>query len=81
MMKGTSLAPIADLLVTYDGAAEFWMYKLEDFFNATQDPFYQEKIVADEDFMLDKSSIRMSVGKEVVIFEDGKVLPGKVWSG
>ncbi|KAF2095936.1 hypothetical protein NA57DRAFT_78710 [Rhizodiscina lignyota] len=82
MAEGVKELPLADLLLPFDGVADFWMYKLEDFLNATKDPYYKEKVAADEDYLFDRTATRMTIGKEVVVIENGKVLQDKfVWAG
>ena len=47
------------MLLDFDGVAEFWMYKLEDFFSAAKEQYWREKVEPDEAYMLDRSRMRM----------------------
>ncbi|KAJ5103178.1 hypothetical protein N7532_003707 [Penicillium argentinense] len=56
-----------------DGTGEVWMESLESFGAATKDPYYIEKVVPDEKYLLDVSRIRMSIGYEEHHVEEGMV--------
>lgn len=65
----------------YDGVVELWMHKLDDYFEARKDPLYKEKVEPDISYMADWTQLKLSVGKDVLVIEDGKVVPESVWSG
>lgn len=69
---------MADMLLPgFDSVAEMYMYKLEDQFRALQDPYYLETISADEDHLLEKAAMKITVGEELVVIEDGKIVLDK----
>lgn len=60
--------------MSYDGTADFWVRKYEDFENAFLDAEYLEKIKADEMIFIDVKSAVVTVGVEYLVIDDGKVV-------
>jgi hypothetical protein len=58
----------------YDGMGDFWVRKYEDFEAAFLDPEYRAKIRPDELNLIDMDSITVTVGVELVVLDDGKVV-------
>lgn len=56
----------------FDGLAEMWMHDFDDFVRATRDPYYLEKIRPDEQYLLDTSASRVTMGREVELIRDGR---------
>lgn len=61
-------------LLQYDGLADFYVRKYEDFEAAFLDPEYEAKIRPDELKLIDMDSIAVTVGVEYVAIDDGKVV-------
>ena len=61
-------------LLDYDGMADFYVRKYEDFENAFLDPEYQEKIRADELKLVDMDSIRVTIGVEYTMIDQGRLV-------
>lgn len=73
LAKNMSLA-VGRALLQYDGMADFWVRKYEDFEAAFLDPEYQEKIRPDEMKLLDMESIAVTVGVEYVVVDSGQAV-------
>ena len=58
----------------YDGMADFYVHKYEDFEAAFLDPEYQERIRPDELRFVDMDSIALTVGVEYIPVDDGKLV-------
>lgn len=50
------------------------MRKLEDFYNARNDPFYSEHVIADEEKMIDRSKSGWTIGWEEIYIKDGEIV-------
>ena len=51
-------------VLEYDGVAELWFDKPEDFFELMQSPVYEETVVPDEEKFLDRSKTVLLMGTE-----------------
>lgn len=60
--------------LSYDGMADFWVRKYEDFERAYKDPFYLEVVKKDEEFLFDTESLRVTAGVDICVIEDEKVV-------
>jgi hypothetical protein len=60
--------------LSYDGMADFWVRKFEDFEKAYEDLFYLEIVKKDEEYLFDIKSLRVTAGVEICVIEDGKVV-------
>ena len=60
--------------LSYDGMADFWVRKYEDFEKAYEDPFYLEVVKKDEEYLFDMESLRVTAGVDICVMEDGKVV-------
>lgn len=60
--------------LSYDGVADFWVKKYEDFENAYSDPYYLDVVKKDEEYLFDMPTLRLTAGIELVIIDDGKVV-------
>jgi hypothetical protein len=69
MFDATGRAPIS-----YDGMADFWVNKYEDFEAAFLDPYYNDVIQPDERRLFDMDTISVTIGVEHVVLEEGKVV-------
>lgn len=80
--NGTELREFLDAMVLpFDGVCELWMRSLDDYMKARDDPLYKEKIEPDIMYFTDFASLKMAVGKETLVIEDGKALPTNTWKG
>ena len=61
-------------MLDYDGMGDFYVRKYEDFENAFLDPEYQEKIRPDELKLVDMDTIRVTIGVEYTMIEQGKLV-------
>lgn len=59
---------------SYDGTADFWVRKYEDFEKAYEDPFYLEVVKKDGEYLFDPNSLRVTAGVDYCVIEDGKVV-------
>lgn len=62
--------------LAYDGMADFWVRKYEDFENMYRDPFYLETVKKDEEYLFDMDSLRATAGTEVVVLDNKEVVRG-----
>ncbi|KAI4634198.1 uncharacterized protein J4E87_001369 [Alternaria ethzedia] len=60
--------------LSYDGMADFWVRKYEDFEKAYEDPFYLEVVKKDEEYLFDMETLRVTAGVDICVIEDGKVV-------
>lgn len=60
--------------LSFDGVAEFWVKKYEDFENAYSDPYYLDVVKKDEEYLFDVSSMRVTAGIELALIEGGKIV-------
>ena len=61
-------------IADYDGMAEFYVRKFEDWANAFKDPEYMEKINPDELKFADVDSSVITVGSDYIIIENGEIM-------
>lgn len=59
--------------VVYNGAAEFWVEKLEDMAEIFQDQEYIDKVIPDEKSFLNRDDAVLLIGEEQVKW-DGKAM-------
>lgn len=59
--------------MSYDGTADFWVRRYEDFENAFLDTEYLDKIKADEMNFIDVESAVVTVGVEYAVIDDGQI--------
>jgi len=59
-------------MLEYDGIADFYVRKFEDFEEAFKDPEYLEKIYPDELKLVDFDTLILTVGYDYVVVEDSK---------
>lgn len=69
MFDATGRVPIS-----YDGMADFWVEKYEDFEAAFLDPYYKEAIQPDERRLFDMDTISVTIGVEYIVLEEGKAV-------
>ncbi|KAF2840325.1 hypothetical protein M501DRAFT_1015385 [Patellaria atrata CBS 101060] len=58
----------------FDGAADFYVQKYEDFESAFLDQEYQDKIRPDELKLIDMDTIRVTIGVEYIVIDEGKMV-------
>ncbi|KAF2743270.1 hypothetical protein M011DRAFT_471436 [Sporormia fimetaria CBS 119925] len=56
----------------YDGMADFWVRKYEDFEAAFLDPYYQQVTQPDERGLFDMDTLAVTIGVEYIVLEDGE---------
>jgi hypothetical protein len=61
-------------ILQYDGAAEFWVRDLETLQAMVIDEEYVNVIQPDEANFIDASSMKMLIGVDYVVVEDGKLV-------
>jgi len=61
-------------MLDYDGMGDFYVHRYQDFENAFLDPEYLEKIRPDELKLVDMDSIRVTIGVEYVVIDQGKLV-------
>jgi hypothetical protein len=61
-------------VLDYDACAEIWVRDLETMQQMAADPEYLGKIAADEEEFIDKSTLRILLGVDYVVIEDGKAV-------
>lgn len=54
--------------------ADFYVKRYEDFEKAYDDPHYKEKVKPDEEYLFDVQNMRVMVGTETCVIEDGKIV-------
>ncbi|KAG9201250.1 hypothetical protein G6514_005981 [Epicoccum nigrum] len=60
--------------LTYDGVADFYAKSLEDFKEAYEDPYYEDVVKKDEEYLFDVKNMRIMVGTETRIIEGSKIV-------
>ncbi|KAF2134935.1 hypothetical protein P153DRAFT_278435 [Dothidotthia symphoricarpi CBS 119687] len=60
--------------LSYDGMADFWVRRYEDFEEAYRDPFYLDVVKKDEEYLFDVESLVVTAGVEVCVIEQGKAV-------
>ena len=63
-------------VIEYNGAAEFWVDRLEDFGAIFQDPHYLEVVVPDEQKFIQREAGVILVGEDHVKWDGGKPVAG-----
>jgi hypothetical protein len=61
-------------VLEYDGGVEIWVRDLETMQAMATDPAYLNEIAADEEEFTDRSSVRIMLGVDYVVIEEGKVV-------
>jgi hypothetical protein len=61
-------------ILEFDGAAEFWVHRIETMSEMINDPFYIEQIGPDEANFIDASSMRMVVGVDYIVVDNGNLV-------
>lgn len=56
--------------------ADFYVKRYEDFEKAYEDPYYKEKVKPDEEYLFDVQKMRVMVGTEMSVIEDGNIVQG-----
>jgi hypothetical protein len=56
----------------FDGSADFYVKKYEDFESCFLDPYYEKVIKPDEQKLIDMETIAVTIGYEYIMIEDGK---------
>ena len=64
----------ATAAVEFNGAAEFWVEKLDDMVQIFQDPEYASKVVPDEKSFLDRDGATLLIGHEEVKWDGSKMV-------
>ena len=57
--------------------ADFYVRKYEDFEKAYEDEYYKEKVKPDEEYLFDVENMRVMVGTETCVIEDGTIIEGR----
>jgi hypothetical protein len=60
--------------MSYDGMADFYVKKYEDFEKAYEDQYYKDVVKPDEEYLFDVKNMRVMVGTETCVIEDGKIV-------
>ena len=60
--------------LSYDGVADFYVKSLEDFKEAYEDPYYEDVVKKDEEYLFDVKNMRIMVGTETRIIEGSKIV-------
>lgn len=60
--------------LNYDGMADFWVRRYEDFENAYKDPYYLETVKKDEEYLFDVKTLKVTAGAEFHVIDNGRVL-------
>ncbi|KAF3011141.1 hypothetical protein E8E13_011455 [Curvularia kusanoi] len=63
--------------LSYDGSADFYVRRYEDFEDAYEDPYYKDVIKPDEEYLFDVDNMRVMVGTETCVIEDGRIVEGR----
>lgn len=59
----------------WDGVVEITVRDVQDFVNARQDPFYVEKVIADEEmFVQSREDVSWTMGWEEVYIKDNEIV-------
>lgn len=57
--------------------ADFYVRKYEDFEKAYDDPYYKDVVKSDEEYLFDVKNMRVMVGTETCVIEEGKIVEGR----
>lgn len=57
--------------------ADFYVRSYADFEAAYADPYYEDVVKPDEEYLFDVQSMRVMVGTETCVIEGGEVVSGK----
>ena len=57
------------------------MKKYEDFEKAYEDEYYKDKVKPDEESLFDVENMRVMVGTETCVIEDGTIIEGRETKG
>jgi len=57
--------------------ADFYVKKYKDFEKAYDDPYYKNVVKPDEEYLFDVQNMRVMVGMETCVIEEGKIVEGK----
>ncbi|KAJ4349194.1 hypothetical protein N0V95_004777 [Ascochyta clinopodiicola] len=63
--------------LSYDGMADFYVRKYEDFEKAYEDPYYKDVVKPDEEYLFDVENMRVMVGTETCVIEDAEIVKGR----
>jgi hypothetical protein len=69
MFDATGRSPLS-----YDGMADFYVKKYEDFEAAFLDPYYLEIIQPDEKILIDMDTIAVTIGVDYIVIADNKTV-------
>lgn len=58
----------------YDGMADIWVRRYEDFEAALLDPYYKEVIAPDEKTFVDMENMAVTIGTEYIVLEEWEVV-------
>ena len=61
-------------MLDYDGMGDFYVHSYQDFEDAFLDPEYLETIRPDELKLIDMNSIRVTIGVEYIVIDQGKLV-------
>jgi hypothetical protein len=61
---------------SYDGMADFYVKKYEDFEAAYKDPFYVDVVRKDEQHLFDIDSMLVTIGVELTVINDHEKVEG-----
>ena len=57
------------------------MRKYADFEKAYEDEYYKEKVKPDEEYLFDVENMRVMVGSETCVIEEGTIIEGRETKG
>ena len=63
--------------LSYDGVADFYVKSLEEFKKAYEDPYYKDTVKPDEEYLFDVKNMRIMVGAEKHVIEEGEILQAR----
>ena len=61
-------------ILDFDGLADFYVHKYEDFENAFKDPEYLQKVNPDESKFVDMDSLVVTIGYDHIVIENGDIV-------
>lgn len=67
--------------LSYDGMADFYVKRYEDFEKAYEDPYYKNVVKPDEAYLFDVENMRVMVGTETCVIEGGHIVEGRDQKG
>jgi hypothetical protein len=56
--------------------ADFYVKTYENFEKAYADPYYKDVVKPDEEYLFDIQNMRVMVGMETCVIEEGKIVEG-----